>query len=102
METVSESLEKSIAAAVEEGRIDLAGHAALIASARRIAAVMDEPEWPMVNGKFDNVSPSAFLKYCQALGITPDPERKVTSLQNKGGVSLEVLKMEQQRRKVAR
>lgn len=102
METVSESLERSISAAVQEGRIDLSGHAALIASARRIASVMDDPEWPMVNGKFDNVSPSAFLKYCQALGITPDPDRKATSPPNKGGVSLEVLKMEQQRRKAAR
>ena len=31
---------------------------------------MDDPDWPLVKGKFDNVYPSLFLKYCETLGIT--------------------------------
>ena len=41
-----------------------------------VAVVMDEPEWPIVRGKIDNVSPSVFLKYCETLGITPKVDVK--------------------------
>ena len=47
---------------------------------------MDDPDWPIVEGRIDNVSPSIFLKYCEALGLTidkksrNDKEEKVISL----------------------
>ncbi len=79
--SVAEALERSVAAAVAAGRIDPDAQAALVAVARKVAAVMDEPDWPIVckdakgNGKLDNVSPSVLLKYCEALGICPEIEK---------------------------
>lgn len=67
------ALNKSIRAAKAAGRIDPKAQAALIEAARKVAAVMDEPDWPIIcKGKYDNVSPSALLKYCEKLGICPD------------------------------
>ena len=76
--TVLAALDESISAAVESGKIDAVAQAALIAVARKVAAVMDEPDWPIVckdadgKGKLDNVSPSVLLKYCEALGVCPE------------------------------
>ena len=75
---VYKALNRSIDAAVKSGRIDRDAQAALISVARKVACVMDEPDWPIVckdadgKGKLDNVSPSVFLKYCEALGICPE------------------------------
>lgn len=69
--TIYRALNTSISEAVESGRIDRNAQAALIAAARKVARVMDDPEWPIIKGKYDNVSPSMLLKYCEALGICP-------------------------------
>lgn len=68
------ALNTSIGRAVNAGRIDPAAQAALISAARKLARVMDEPGWPIVSGKYDNVSPALLLKYCDALGIVPEPQ----------------------------
>lgn len=70
--SVYAALNRSVKAAAAAGRIDLDAQAALVAAARKVARVMDEPGWPVVGGRFDNVSPSMLLKYCDALGIAPD------------------------------
>ena len=76
--TVLAALDESISAAVESGRIDAGAQAALIAVARKVAELMDEPDWPIIckdadgKGKLDNVSPSVLLKYCEALGVCPE------------------------------
>lgn len=76
--TVYRALNDSINAAVDAGRLDKKAHAALIAVARKVARVMDEPNWPMIckdeggKGRLDNVSPSVLLKYCEAMGVCPD------------------------------
>lgn len=46
---------------------------ALIEAARQMAKTMDQPGWPVVGGKFDNVTPSIFKQYCEALHLTPAP-----------------------------
>ena len=73
---VYKALNESIDAAARDGRIDKERQAAIIAGARKVARVMDDPEWPNVGGRFDNVSPSSLLKYCDALGIVPPPAGK--------------------------
>lgn len=76
--TVLAALDESISAAVESGKIDAGAQAALIAVARKVAALMDKPDWPIVckdadgKGKLDNVSPTTLLKYCEALGVCPE------------------------------
>ena len=72
---VLESLNISIDSAIKRGSINETDHGAIIEAARKVAVVMDEPEWPIVRGKIDNVSPSVFLKYCDALGITPSVDK---------------------------
>ena len=69
---VLESFDLSVKTAIKAGKLDEKAHGAAISAARKLAEMMDGPEWPMVNGKLDNVSPGVFLKYCDALGILPD------------------------------
>lgn len=58
--------------AVKRGALDLRAHGAAIAAARKLAKVLDAPGWPeMPSGKVDNVTPTTFLRYCEALGIVP-------------------------------
>ena len=74
---VYRALNRSIDSAVKAGRIDRDAQAALIAAARKVARVMDSPDWPLVEGgKFDNVSASTLLKYCDTLGICPEPSEE--------------------------
>ncbi len=74
---VYRALNDSINAACATGKLDRGRHGATIAAARKVARLMDDPEWPIVaGGKFDNVSPALFLKYCQALGLTPELDGK--------------------------
>ena len=71
---VKDALQTSIDNAIKRGSINETDHGAIIEAALKVAAVMDEPEWPIVRGKIDNVSPSVFLKYCDALGIVSNVE----------------------------
>ena len=57
--SVYSKFNRSVRKGIEAGRIDKEKHGA-----------MDEPGWPIIKGKIDNVSPSVFLKYCETLGIT--------------------------------
>ena len=83
---IRDSLNQAIREAVKEGKIDRKKHGPIIEAARKVAKVMDDPDWPIVEGRIDNVSPSIFLKYCEALGLTidkknrNDKEEKVVSL----------------------
>ena len=80
---VLESFDESVAVAMRDGILDCKKHGAAIEAARKLAGMMDEPTWPMVNGKLDNVSPGVFLKYCDALGILPGKQASATSRQAK-------------------
>ena len=39
---------------------------------RRLANRLDDPDFPPIEGRFDNVSESLFLKTAAALGLTPE------------------------------
>ena len=70
--SVVKKFDESVAEALKSGLIDKKKQGALIEVARKLAEIMDDPEWPIIKGKYDNVSPSSFLKYCSKLGIAPD------------------------------
>lgn len=73
---VYSALNRSIEAAVKAGKLNREEHGVIIAAARKVARVIDEPGWPIIcGGKFDNVSPTTLLKYCQTMGITPEVEQ---------------------------
>ena len=44
---------------------------------------MDDPDFPVINGKFDNVTESAYLKALIAAGLTPDSNAKPTAKRSK-------------------
>lgn len=46
--------------------------AGTVALLLRLAARLDHPDFPIIDGKFDNVSESLFLKTSAALGLTPE------------------------------
>ena len=68
--SVLSKFNKSVKAGIASGRIDKDRNGAVIEAAKKIAKIMDDPDWPIVKGKFDNVYPSLFLRYCEKLGIT--------------------------------
>ena len=39
---------------------------------RRLANRLDDPDFPTIEGRFDNVSEALFLKTAAALGLTPE------------------------------
>ena len=70
--SVLSRLNSSISEAVKDGRLDRRKHGALIEAARKLAATMDREGWPIIDGRFDNVTPSTYSKYCEMLHLTPD------------------------------
>lgn len=70
--SVVEKYDIAVQEAILSGAINEKQHGAAIEAARKVAMVMDEPEWPIVRGKIDNVSPSVFLKYCEQLSLVPN------------------------------
>lgn len=70
--TVLSRFNTSVNVAVKEGRLDRAKHGALIEAARKLAATMDREGWPLIDGRFDNVTPSTYKQYCEMLHLTPD------------------------------
>lgn len=65
-----QQLNESIKEGKKAGTINEKRQGAVIAAARKLAEVMDDPDWPIMRGKIDNVSSSVFLKYCEALKLT--------------------------------
>lgn len=43
----------------------------------RLAERMDDPDFPVIDGRFDNVTESLFFKACESLGLTPVGRQKL-------------------------
>ena len=65
--SVEAAVELALASATHLTDSDLGAVAAL----RIIAKTLDLPDFPMVSERFDNTSMGSFLKYSDALGLTP-------------------------------
>lgn len=70
--SVKSKFNASVKAAEEAGILDRKKHGALIEAARKLAETMDREGWPIIDGRFDNVTPSTYQKYCEMLHLTPD------------------------------
>lgn len=71
VESVLEETDRSIAAAIADGTLDPELSAGPIAALRLVATQLDHPDFPIVEGKLDNVSLPTYLRYCQDLRLTP-------------------------------
>lgn len=69
--TVLSKFNSSVNEAVKDGRLDRKKHGALIEAARKLAVTMDREGWPIIDGRFDNVTPSTYKQYCEMLHLTP-------------------------------
>lgn len=49
----------------------------------QLAERLDDPDFPIIDGKFDNVSQSLFVKTLETLGLTPAGRERLT--ERKGG-----------------
>lgn len=65
-----DSVTTTINEAVKRGIIDRKLHAAPISVMLKLAETIDDPEFPIINDRFDNVSIPTLLKYMQSLGLT--------------------------------
>ena len=74
--TVLSRFNTAINIAVKDGRLDRKKDGAIIEAARMMAQTMDRPGWPIIDGKFDNVTPSTFKQYCELLHLTPDSVKR--------------------------
>ena len=79
--TVLSRFNSSVNEAIKDGRLDRKKHGALIEAARKLAATMDREGWPIIDGRFDNVTPSTYKQYCEMLHLTPDAKPAETSAQ---------------------
>lgn len=52
---------------------------------RRLAYRLDDPEFPLIGGRFDNVTESLFLKTAAALGLTPEMRAAWEKREKKAG-----------------
>ena len=59
--------------------------AATIELLRRLADRLDDPDFPVIDGRFDNVSESLFLKTSAALGLTPEMRAAWEKKERKSG-----------------
>ena len=70
MGKIVDSVTTTINEAVKRGMIDRKLHAAPISVMLKLAETIDDPEFPIINDRFDNVSIPTLLKYMQSLGLT--------------------------------
>lgn len=65
-----DSVATTINEGVKRGIIDRKLHAAPISVMFKLAETIDDPEFPIINDRYDNVSIPTLLKYLQSLGLT--------------------------------
>lgn len=63
-----------------------------IAVLLNLAERLDDPDFPVIDGKFDNVSESLYFKSCDALGLTPAGRSRLTEKKEKAGGKLAQLR----------
>lgn len=69
--SVLEETNASVGAAIADGSLDPKVSAGPIAALRKLAEQIDHPDFPVVDGRLDNVSIPTYLKYCESLALTP-------------------------------
>lgn len=58
----------------------------------QMAERLDDPDYPIIDGKFDNVTQSLYLKACDQLGLTPAGRARLPERKEGGGGKLAQLR----------
>lgn len=88
---VVDQTEEAVAAAQAAGIITPMDRGA-VETLLRLAERMDDPDFPVIEGKFDNVTESLYFKACDSLGLTPAGRQKLDIKEQKGGGRLAQLR----------
>lgn len=81
----------SVQAAKQAGQITDADEGA-VAVLLQMAERLDDPDYPVIDGRFDNVTQALYLKYCEQLGLTPAGRKALDSKKEAGGGKLAQLR----------
>jgi len=82
-DAISEAVRAGIITPMDEGAV---------AVLRMLAETLDHPDFPNIDGKFDNVSQSLYLKFCESLGLTPAGRDRLQEKKDRGGGKLAQLR----------
>lgn len=85
--TTNEAIQAARAAGVLTD-MDDGACAALLQLAERL----DDPDYPNVDGRFDNVSAALYFKACEQLGLTPSGRSRLAEKKESGGGKLAQLR----------
>ena len=58
----------------------------------QMAERLDHPDFPVIDGKFDNVTQGLYLKACETLGLTPAGRNRLADKKESGGGKLAQLR----------
>lgn len=58
----------------------------------QLAERLDDPDYPMIDGRFDNVTAALYFKACEQLGLTPSGRAKLPERKEGGGGKLAQLR----------
>lgn len=58
----------------------------------QLAERLDDPEYPNIDGRFDNVSAALYFKACEQLGLTPSGRSRLAEKKETGGGKLAQLR----------
>ena len=86
---IVDTLDKALAAATWITDAD-AGTVELL---RRLADRLDHPDFPVIDGRFDNVTESLFLKTSASLGLTPEMRAVWEKKEKSGGSTSSLQKL---------
>lgn len=63
-----------------------------VAALLQLAERLDDPDFPDVDGRFDNVTQALYFKACDSLGLTPVGRSKLAEKKEKTGGKLAQLR----------
>jgi hypothetical protein len=58
----------------------------------QLAERLDDPDFPVIDGKFDNVTQALYFKACEQLGLTPAGRSRLAEKKETGGGKLAQLR----------
>jgi hypothetical protein len=86
-----ETTNESVQAAKRAGTITAADEGA-VAVLLQMAERLDDPDFPVIDGRFDNVTQALYFKACEQLGLTPAGRSRLSEKKETGGGKLAQLR----------
>jgi hypothetical protein len=80
-----------VQAAKRAGTITAADEGA-VAVLLQMAERLDDPDFPVIDGRFDNVTQALYFKACEQLGLTPAGRSRLSEKKETGGGKLAQLR----------